>query len=77
MQGHQESREQVPQVLLAPLGHVALRVAQVVQEWGDHLDPLDTAIPLSVLAFLTTDKDTQVQINKTLNGFTVENMSGR
>lgn len=59
-QGHQESREQDPQDLLAPLGLVALQVARACLEWGDRQDPLDTATPRSVLASLTTDKDTQV-----------------
>lgn len=60
LQGHQESQEQDPQVLLAPLDLVALQVARVFLGWGDHQDPLDIATPLSVLAFLTMDKDTQV-----------------
>lgn len=60
LQDHQENQERDPQVLLAPLGLVALQVARVLRGWGDHQDPLDIATPLSVLAFLTMDKDTQV-----------------
>ena len=60
LQGHKASLEPDPQVLLAPWGNVALQVARVLLGWGDHQDPLDTATLLSVLAFLTTDKDTQV-----------------
>lgn len=63
-QDHQASQEQDPQVLVAPLGFVALQVARVLLESGDHQDPLDTATLLSVLVFLTTDKDTQVEISR-------------
>ncbi|KAF3844687.1 hypothetical protein F7725_007850, partial [Dissostichus mawsoni] len=47
-QGHKESQERDPQVLLALQGLVALQVAR---------DPLDIAIPLSVLAYPTMDMD--------------------
>lgn len=60
LQGHPESHEPAPRGLLAPLGLVALQVVRALQVWGDHRDHLGTATPLSVLAFLTTDKVTQV-----------------
>lgn len=62
LQGHPESHEPDPRGLLAPLGLVALQVVRALQAWGDHRDHLGTATPLSVLAFLTTDKVTQVRL---------------
>lgn len=62
LQGHPESHEPDPRGLLAPLGLVALQVVRALQEWGDHRDHPGTATPLSALAFLTTDKVTQVRL---------------
>lgn len=71
-QGHQESHEQDPRVLLAPLALGVHQVARATQGWGDHRDPLATATPLSVWAFPTTDKDTQVRriVSRVLHGIT-------
>lgn len=63
LQGHKESQERDPQVLLALQGLVALQVARVLQGWGDHQDPMDIAIPLSVLAYPTMDMDKDTKVH--------------
>lgn len=54
-QDHKESQERDPRGPLALQGPVALQAVMVIQVWGDHQDPKDTATPLNALASLTTD----------------------